>query len=432
MLEVMRAQDCLYTLVVKREDGSIEPTVIGSVVDYVLAPDDPEAVLELMADPATRIVSLTITEGGYHVDRTTGELDADDADLRTELVDGAAPRTAFGFLVEALDRRRRRGTPPFTVVSCDNLPGNGDVARRTLSAFTHLRRPELGPWLDAEVAFPNSMVDRITPVTTDEDRDRLLEQTGTDDRWPVVCEPFRQWVLEDRFTLGRPPLEDVGVQVVDDVAPYEQLKLRLLNGGHQALGYLGYLAGDRHTHEVLADPAFVAFLTGYFEEAASTLRPVRGVDLAGYQAELLRRFAHPAIADTLARLCAESSHRIPQFLLPVVRDRLEAGADVSHSALVIAAWARYAEGVDEQGEPIDVVDPLRDELTASARRQRDDPLAFLEHRSVFGDLRDEPAFTRPYAEALASLHRLGARETVRRAVREPAGPLRHGAGGEAP
>ena len=210
MHEVLHAQDCLYTLVVKDPDGTLHPRVIGSVVDYLFAPHDPEAVLRVMADPATRIVSLTITEGGYLVNQATGEFDAADPSIRSDLSGEAAPTTAFGFLTEALARRRSSGTAPFTVMSCDNIPGNGEVAHRMLGAFVRLKDADLAAWVEQHVCFPNSMVDRITPVTTDHDRSVLAEQFDVQDGWPVVCEPFTQWALEDRFSAGRPPYDAAG------------------------------------------------------------------------------------------------------------------------------------------------------------------------------------------------------------------------------
>ena len=415
MRDVLQAQDCLYTLVEKEPDGELRPRVVGSIIDYLFAPEDPDAVLRRMVDPTTRIVSLTVTEGGYHVNQATGEFDASDPGIQADLVPGASPSTAFGYLVEALARRRAAGIAPFTVMSCDNIQGNGDVASRMIGAFAALRDPELAAWIAAEVRFPNSMVDRITPTTSDDDRELLALRFGIDDGWPVVCEPFTQWVLEDDFPSGRPPWEEAGVQVVDDVGPYELMKLRLLNAGHQAIGYLGYLAGYRYAHQVCQDPLFVSFVLGYMEEEGTpTLEPVPGVDLAAYRQELVDRFANPHIRDTLARLCAESSDRIPKWLVPVIRHQLDHGGEIRRSALVVAAWARYAEGVDEQGEPIEVVDRRREEVMDRAARQRDDPLAFLRAPDLFGTLVDEPDFTGTYAAALASLHAVGARRTLER------------------
>jgi mannitol 2-dehydrogenase len=417
MAEVMERQDCLYTLVLAHPDGFQEARVIGSVVEYLFAPDDPEAVVAKMADPATRIVSLTVTEGGYNVNAVTGEFEADAPAIVADLRSGAAPRTSFGLVVEALARRRAQGLAPFTVMSCDNMPGNGDVARASFAAFAALRDPDLGEWVRAEVPFPNSMVDRITPGTTDAHRADLSRRFNVQDDWPVVAEPFTQWVLEDDFRCGRPPLEDVGVQVVADVEPYELMKLRLLNGSHQAMAYFGRLAGYEHIHDVAQDPLFRQFLLGYMdEEATPTLGPVPGVDLDRYKADLIGRFSNPHVRDTLARLAVAASDRIPKFVLPVVRAQLAAGGEVHRSAAVVASWARYAEGVDEYDQPIDVVDPRRDALMAAARRQRTEPLAFLADRELFGDLADDERFTTPYRAVLAALHSLGARSTLEAVV----------------
>jgi mannitol 2-dehydrogenase len=413
MKEAMQSQDCLYTLVEKGSDGSWEPRVIGSIVQYLYAPDDPDAVIEKMADPTTRIVSLTVTEGGYNFHPVTGEFDDTNPAVRADLVPGAVPGTTFGLITEALVRRRSRGIEPFTVMSCDNIQGNGHVAQEVFSAFARLRDPELGEWVEGNVRFPNSMVDRITPVTTDEDRTQISERFGVDDAWPVVCEPFTQWALEDNFSSGRPPLEDVGVQVVPDVMPYELMKLRLLNASHQALCYFGYLAGYRLVHEVAQDRLFANFLLDYMNrEATPTLAPVPGIDLDAYKLQLIERFSNAGVRDTVARLCARSSERIPGWLVPVVRENLAASRDVTLSAAVIASWARYAEGVDEQGEPIEIVDELADTVRRLAAQQQEDPLAFVKNRELFGDLASEPAFTEPYLNALDSLHNRGARATL--------------------
>ena len=415
MRDALVPQDGLYTLVLKHPDGTLEPRVIGSVVGYHLASDDPEKVLGALTAPSTRIVSLTITEGGYLFHPSTGELDSSAPSLQPDLVEGAVPSTPFGYIVEALRRRREAGTAAFTVMSCDNIPGNGDVARRMISTFARLKDDGLGAWIGAEVAFPNCMVDRITPVTTSDDIDSLRERFEVEDRWPVVCEPFTQWVLEDHFTVGRPPFEEVGVQLVPDVEPYELMKLRLLNASHQALCYLGYLAGYRYAHEVCQDPLFVDFLLAYMDrEATPTLPEVPGVDLTAYKHQLVERFANPEVRDTLARLCAESSDRIPKWLVPVIRTNLEHDGEVELSALVVAAWARYAEGLDEQDQPIEVVDQLREQLMAAAGRQGQDPLAFLRNERLFGDLAEQETFTRAYERFLTSLHAHGARETLER------------------
>jgi mannitol 2-dehydrogenase len=413
MKEALVAQDGLYTLVVKHPDGTYEPRIIGSIVEYLFAPDDPERVIEAMATPSTRIVSLTVTEGGYNIHHVTGEFDSANPAVNADLQPGATPRTTFGFVTEALRRRRNRGVAPFTVMSADNLQGNGHLAHRVYSAFARRQNPELGDWIDREVQFPNSMVDRITPVTTEADRELVRERFGVDDKWPVVCEPFTQWVLEDSFSDGRPPYEDAGVQVVDDVGPYELMKLRLLNAGHQALCYFGYLCGYRLVHDAAQDPLVRTFLLQYMDrEATPTLSPVPGVDLDEYKHTLIERFSNPEVRDTIARLCAESSDRIPKWLLPVIREQLSQGGEISRSAAVVASWARYAEGIDEQGQPIEVVDPLKEKLMAAAARNREDPDAFIANRQVFGDLVDDKRFVVAYRSALTSLHERGARATL--------------------
>jgi mannitol 2-dehydrogenase len=436
MRDVMAAQDGLYTLVLRHGDGTWDARVIGSIVEFLFAADDPGAAIEKMAAPETRIVSLTITEGGYNLDAVTGEFDSSAAAVAADLRPGTVPRTVFGLVTEALARRRERGIPAFTILSCDNIQGNGHVSQRAFTAFARLRDPELADWITRHVRFPNGMVDRITPQTTEADRAELSRRFGVDDQWPVLCEPFTQWVIEENFADGRPPLQDVGVEIVPDVEPYELMKLRLLNASHQALCYPGYLAGYRLVHDVTADPLFARFLLDYMRaEAIPTLRPVPGIDLQRYSSQLIERFSNPEVGDTVARLCANASDRIPKFLLPVIRHQLAAGQSVTRSAAVVASWARYAEGTDENGEPYAIVDAIAPRLQAAARRQRRHPTAFLEdNRAVFGDLAGEPRFTQVYSSILTALHEHGVRRTLAdldqyatpaTAGRTPAGPERN-------
>ncbi|HEY6762898.1 MAG TPA: mannitol dehydrogenase family protein [Baekduia sp.] len=375
MRDALAAQDFRYTLVEKHADGHRDARVIGAIVDHLFAPEQVEAVVERIAAPTTRIVSLTITEGGY----------GDAAD--------APPLSAFGLVTAALARRRARGLRGFTVMSCDNLPHNGRVARAAFTDYAARRDPDLAEWLAEAVRFPSSMVDRITPATTDADRDEVRERYGIEDRWPVVCEPFAQWVLEDAFSDGRPPLEDAGVQLVADVEPYETMKLRLLNAGHQALGHLGALAGHRLVHEAADDPPLARFLRRYMDdEATPTLAPVPGIDLEDYKSTLVARFRNREISDTLDRLRTDASDRIAQFVLPVIRDRLAAGGDVTCAAAIVAAWARGLEDPavaavpDRQGTP----DPRR----------------------LLGELADHPSFAGAYASALDALRERGVRATL--------------------
>jgi mannitol 2-dehydrogenase len=360
---------------------------------------------------------LTITEGGYAIDDITGRFDPATPGVAEDLAPDAVPRTVFGLVTAALAERHRQGRTPFTIVSCDNLPGNGSLAREAFVSFARLRDPALADWIEQEVRFPNSMVDRITPATTQSDRDEIAARFAIGDRWPVVCEPFTQWVLEDAFSSRRPPLEEVGVQIVSDVAPYELMKLRLLNASHQGLGYFGRLCGYTYVHEAAQDALFREFLRRYMdEEATPTLDPVPGVDLQEYKETLIERFSNPEIQDTIARLCGESSDRIPKWLLPVIRDQLAVDGPITLSAAIVASWARYAEGVDEQGHPIEVVDRRREEVMAMAHRQASDPTAFLSNRELFGDLIDSQRFVDAYLRALGSLHERGARRTLQSLV----------------
>ena len=413
MRDALASSDGLYTLVVKNPDGSREVRVIGSIIDYLFAPDDPQAAIEALADPGIRIVSLTVTEGGYNVHPVTGEFDVENPAIKADLAGPGVPATTFGLISAGLRLRRERGIAPFTVMSCDNIQGNGDVAHKMFGAFAAALDPEFGAWVEENVPFPNSMVDRITPATTDADRADVAESYGIDDPWPVVCEDFTQWVLEDKFVSGRPPYEEAGVQLVEDVLPYELMKLRLLNATHQGLCYFGHLAGYRAVHDVARNPLFANFLLRYMdEEATPTLAPLPGVDLAAYKLKLIERYSNEHVADTVARLCAESSDRIPKWLIPVVRENLAASRSVALSAAIVASWARYAEGVDEQGHEITVVDRLADELRSVAGKNRENPMAFIEQRELFGDIVDDEAFAAPYRAALASLHEHGALATL--------------------
>jgi len=380
-------------------------------VEYLFAPEDPEAVLERLAHPETRIVSLTITEGGYNIRDSTGEFDATAPAIVKDLQPGAVPSTVFALVVEGLRRRRERGVLPFTIMSCDNLEENGRIARKSFVAFGRLRDADLGEWMEREVAFPSSMVDRITPVTTEDDKRFVADTVGVQDAWPVICEPFSQWVLEDHFTLGRPPLERVGVQIVADVAPYERIKLRLLNGSHQAIAYFGALLGYRFAHDAAADPLVDDLLRLYMDqEVEPTLEPVPGVDLADYKRTLLQRFTNSNIADTLSRLATDASDRIAKFVLPVVADQLAAHRSVSVCAAMIACWAVFAE----QGEDVPVRARDRQEalVRAAVERQKTDPIGFVRNVTLFGELENATPFTDAFGDVYASIRTSGARQAL--------------------
>ncbi len=392
MRDVLRAQDGLYTLVLEHPDGRRDARVIGSIVDYRYAPDDPASTIELLAAPSTRIISMTITEGGYQI-RDPGSL--------------------FGLIAQALARRRDRGTAAPTILSCDNIEHNGEVARQAVVAHAEELGPGLAGWVAEQATFPSSMVDRITPATTPDVVAAVERDYGVADEWPVTAEAFASWVLEDDFADGRPPLEEAGVLLVADVSPYEAMKLRLLNAGHQCLCYFAWLCGYRMVHDAARDPLLAEFLLAYFDfEAVPTLRPVPGIDLRAYTRGLIERFANPGVRDTVARLCAYSSDRIPKWLLPVIRDNLRTGGPVRLASAAVASWARYAEAVDERGEAIDVVDNLADSLVPLARSQLLHPTAFIDNPSLFGDLARASRFVEAYRWALHSLHGRGARATL--------------------
>lgn len=415
--DALQAQDMRYTLVERRPDGGMEARSVAAIVDVLHAPDGAEVVVERLADPRTRMVTLTITEGGYNIDDTTGEFDAEQPWVRADVARGADPQTVFGLVVEALRRRRANGHAPFTVVSCDNLPGNGEVAGRSFAAFAALRDPELAAWIRASVPFPNSMVDRITPATGDAERALVRDVFGVRDAWPVISEDFAQWVLEDRFACGRPPLEAAGVQMVADVAPYEKMKLRLLNASHQAIAYFGYLLGHRYTHEAIADPDIAAFVRAYMKsEAEGTLDPVPGVDLDEYEATLMARFANPYVKDTLLRLTTDAADRIPKFVLPVVLDRERAGQDSPLAAAIVAGWAAFARGVDEQGNHIDLQDRQATEVAAAVARQEHDGRGFLRDRRLFGHLAQSPAFAPHFEQTYQEVRTAGVRRALGRVL----------------
>lgn len=416
MRDALVPQDCLYTIVIEDAYGP-EARVIGSLVKYLFAPEETQAVLDTLASPQTRIVSLTITEGGYNFSESTGEFNADHPDIRHDLADPANPVSVFGYLAEALDRRRQAGHTPFTVLSCDNLPHNGNVARKSLLAFAALRDPALHNMIAQHVAFPNSMVDRITPQTTDEDRQMVRDEFGIEDAWPVVCEPFRQWIIEDTFAAGRPPLERVGVQFVGDVHPYEMMKIRLLNASHSAMGYLGFLAGYTYIHEIMADDLFRAFIRRLMDdEVTPLLAPVPGIDLAEYKAILLTRFANPTIKDQVTRICLDGSSKIPKFVLPSLHEALAAGKPTTLLTLAVAGWFRYLRGEDEQGRPYPIDDPRAEELQRLARQGKTDPRPLLGLTDLFGDLGQLEVFVASLTRFLEQLDADGAQATVRRTM----------------
>jgi fructuronate reductase len=390
--------------------------VIGSLRECLVAPENPLALLQRLGDPRVKIVSLTITEKGYCHDPATCDLAVVHPAIQHDLANPQAPASAPGVLVEALARRRAAGVAAFTVLSCDNLPSNGETTRRIATQFAALRDADLGRWIADHVAFPSTMVDRIVPATTDDDRARVAARLTAADAWPVVTEPFRQWVVEDHFSAGRPRLEESGVTLVKDVAPFELAKLRLLNGTHSALAYLGYLAGYETLAEVTANPGFARFARGLMdEESGPTLRGLG--DLDAYETQLMRRFQNPGLRHRTWQIAMDGSQKLPQRLLGTIQDRLASGAPIRRLALAVAAWMRYVTGVDERGRAIDVRDPLKAKLAGIAEAAGGDATrlanGLMDLREVFpGELAADARFRVAVIGALTVLMREGARRTV--------------------
>ncbi|WP_248739617.1 mannitol dehydrogenase family protein [Pseudomonas sp. MWU12-2029] len=354
----LKEQNYLFTLFELGDSDDTEVRVIGAIRDMLLASDSAQVLIDKLADPQIRIVSLTITEGGYCIDDSNGEFMAHLPQIQHDLTYPQQPQTVFGFLCAALAKRRKVGIPAFTVMSCDNLPHNGAVTRKALLSFTALLDPDLRDWIDANVSFPNAMVDRITPMTSTAHRLQLADKHAVDDAWPVVCEPFVQWVLEDKFVNGRPAWEKVGVQFTDDVSPYEEMKIKLLNGSHLALTYLGFLKGYRFVHDTMNDPLFVRYMRAYMDlDVTPQLAPVPGIDLTDYKNTLVARFSNQAIADQLERVCSDGSSKFPKFTVPTINRLIADGQETKRAALVVAAWALYLKGVDENGDTYSIPDP---------------------------------------------------------------------------
>ena len=410
MHDALAPQDDLYTLV-ERDAAGETRTIIAALADTLFAGATTAPLLAALENPAIRIVSLTVTEHGYCLNRATKHLDPAHPLIQRDLATPHIPASAIGVLVETLRRRRAARQPPPTLLTCDNIQHNGDVLRAAILALADLQEPDLAQWIEREVSFPSTMVDRITPVTAPADIARLRDIDGIDDSWPVFSETFTQWVIEDRFPQGRPAWETVGAQFVPDVAPYEFMKLRLLNGSHLAVSGMGRLIGYETIDESMADPLVTRFMVALMDrETGPTIPPVPGIDLAAYKAKLVERFANPAIKDTVERVNTDAPLNV---LLDPIRDRLAAGAPLDLLALALAAWLRRIRGEDEQGHPIDIKHPLATDLRARAIEGGPDPRPLLALEPLFGPAGRDPALVAPVAHCLASLYQHGAAATLR-------------------
>jgi fructuronate reductase len=429
--DALMPQAGLYSVAIRdaADDGAPRETlqVVGNLLEVLVAPEDPGAVVERIAHPDTRIVSLTVTEKGYSHDPATLALRLADPDIAHDLAHADRPRTAIGLLVRGLQRRRERGLGPITLLSLDNLPSNGRTLHGLVLAFAQRVDPALQAWIVNGCSFPNSMVDRIVPRTVDADRARIGARLGLHDAWPVLGEPFLDWAVEDRFVAGRPAWDAGGARFVSDAAPYEKLKLRMVNGAHSALAYLGAMAGLATVDQALAQPWLRTYLAALLrDEIAPTLPALPGLDLDDYAARLLQRFANPALQHQTRQIAMDGSQKLPQRLLGTIRDRLKAGAGVEHLALAVAAWLHYLRGHDEAGRHFAIDDPQADALGAALARAElaaagiADPDAaaqcrveiFIRGAEVFGDLADEPRFLMAVARHARSLRERGVRTTL--------------------
>ena len=413
MRDALKGQDCLSTIIELDPKGKTCRRV-GAMIDFLPVEADNASLIAAMTDPAIRIVSLTVTEGGYFVNPATGKFDPAAPEIVADGANPGAPVTAFGAIVAALKARRVAGIPPFTVMSCDNLPGNGHVTHDAVIGTARLSDPELAAWIQANVAFPNGMVDRITPATGPRERAMAASFGLGDDPVPVTCEPFRQWVVEDNFPNGRPALEKVGVTFSDQVHAFEMMKIRILNGGHAIIAYPGGLMGIEYVHEAMAEPLIRDFLDKIeSEEILPIVPPVPGTDLDAYKTLIIDRFSNPEIADTERRLCLDGSNRQPKFIIPSIRDNLARGVVPKGLVLASALWCRYCAGTDENGAVIEPNDPDWDRLTRVAQEARACPAAWLEQRAIYGDLADNAEFVEAFTQTLNDVWKNGTAATIR-------------------
>ncbi|EPL4526236.1 mannitol dehydrogenase family protein [Enterobacter asburiae] len=415
LMSQLRAQDHLFTVLEKGAEGN-EAIIVGAVHECLNAKlDSLAAIIEKFCEPQVAIVSLTITEKGYCIDPATGKLDLHNARIIHDLENPSEPHSAPGILVEALHRRHERGLPAFTVLSCDNIPDNGHVVKNAVLGMAQKRSAALSEWIDSHVSFPGTMVDRIVPAATDASLAEITDALGVEDPCAISCEPFIQWVVEDNFVAGRPEWEVAGVQMVQDVLPWEQMKLRMLNGSHSFLAYLGYLAGYAHINECMEDAAFrEAARRLMLDEQAPTLR-IKDVDLTAYADSLLERFANPALQHRTWQIAMDGSQKLPQRMLDGIRVHLERKTPWSLLALGVAGWIRYVSGTDDRGNAIDVRDPLSDKIRTmvNASSDADRVNALLGLSEVFGhDLAQNSAFVEAVSQAYQRITRHGARQAV--------------------
>jgi len=382
--DALSDQDNLYTLY-ELQQGEDKVQVIGSIGDFILAQRESQKLIAKLIDPNTRIVSLTITEGGYCIDDNTGLFNPQLPEIIADVNNPESPKTAFGYLALALKKRRDAGIKPFTIMSCDNLPNNGKVTRQVMLSFSELIDPQLSQWIAEYVSFPCAMVDRITPATSEEHREQLLKASGIDDIWPVVCEPFTQWVIEDNFCNGRPAWEEVGVEFTDNVGAYEEMKIGMLNGSHLAMALIGIISGLEFAHQTMESTSLHRFIRDYMsKDVTPKLAPITNVDFTQYQDSLINRFSNPAIFDQLHRIGSDASSKFPKFILPTLTFLLDNGKNIDRIALVVAAWIIYLKGVDGKGSTFEIADPKKSVLQSALQQEGDLVTNFLAIEDIFG------------------------------------------------
>ena len=414
MRDALVAQDCLSTIIELDPTGKTARRV-GAMTGFIEVQPDNAALIAAMTDPAIRIVSLTVTEGGYFINAATGQFDPDAAEIAHDATHPETPKTAFGAILAALKARKAAGIAPFTVMSCDNLPGNGHVTQSAVVGLARLSDPGFADWVLAHVAFPNGMVDRITPATGPRERAMAAGFGLADDPVPVTCEPFRQWVLEDNFPTGRPDWEKVGVTFTDDVHAYEAMKIRILNGGHATIAYPGGLMDIEFVHEAMANPLISGFLDKVErEEIIPYVAPVPNTDLNSYYDLIRARFSNPEVADTERRLCFDGSNRQPKFIIPSLRDALNGGGKIDGLALVSALWCRYCAGVTDSGAIIAPNDPEWDALQRLSLAAQDTPALWIGQKAIYGETGQDPRFAAAFALALRALRADGTATTLTR------------------
>ncbi|MFK7825745.1 MAG: mannitol dehydrogenase family protein [Oligoflexales bacterium] len=416
MNQVMKEQDCLYTLMTRPSNGKPKIRVISSIHEYIYKYDSDDKIDQIsrqFLNEDIKIISLTITEGGYNINQRTGDFNLDDDLIKQDIQNFDDPKTIFGHLAKGIRQRKNTIGKGVTFLSCDNIQHNGDMTKKMFLTFLEHSDRDLMKWVEENCSFPNSMVDRITPKTTEEDKKTLRSLTDIDDLWPVTSEPFSQWIIEDNFIEGRPQWELAGAQFVDDVSPYEKMKLRLLNASHQALSYFGFLIGYRYVHEAALDPVINKFVRYYMKnEVVKTLDPVPGVNIEEYQNSILERFSNPNIKDTLSRNCENTSDRIPVFNIPTMVEQIGHSKELNASAMILASWAIYALGKDEQGNDINIIDNRKEEILTASNKAVANPENFLKIQDLFGCLASDEQFVKNFIRYYHEIKEKGCLKTI--------------------